>query len=375
MKRRLPLLLAAALAALAVTACEGPDGPVGPRGAQGPEGPAGPTGPQGPAGNTCFDCHTENSTIVAIQQQFALSPHGPDQYELRGPDYAGGACVACHTHQGFVAAVTGTSPDWSAGVAPMSCRTCHRIHTGEGFALENTDPIPFRITGQTVDVSGDGSTAGNLCAMCHQGRAQGSWPSWLAPITQTFSITSSHYGVHYGTQGNVYTTVLEPSFEFGVTVDGTFGPHADVGCEGCHMGIGVDEFNPAPTAPGGELGHTWEPATEVCATCHDADFNFGGVQDQVATDLTALGHCLEAEGVIDFPGGVAAPDIAADHGGIDAPEYHPVVGDHPEPFVAAYLVFNALIEDGSWGVHQPDYARDLARAALAYMQANSSLCP
>lgn len=374
MRKGLPLLLGAVFAVASLAACEGSEGPRGPRGEAGPTGPEGPAGPQGPSGNVCADCHSSSSAIIAIQSQVMLSPHGAS-FELRGPDYAGGACAACHTHQGFIAAVTGEAPDWGLGAASMNCRTCHRIHTGDGFALTKTDPVVFRITGQSVDVSGDDSSAGNLCVMCHQGRERGGWPSWLAPITQTFSITSSHFGVHYGTQGNIYTAVLDPAFEFGVTTEGAFGAHVDVGCEGCHMGIGVDGFIPAPSTPDGELGHTWEQAVEVCATCHDADFNFGGVQDLVVADVMALGACLEAEGVIDFPGGVAAAGIAADHGGFDAPEYHPIVGDHPEPFVAAYLAFNALVEDGSWGVHQPEYARELAAAALAYMQANSSLCP
>jgi predicted CxxxxCH...CXXCH cytochrome family protein len=373
MRRRRPLLLGAAFAALAVIGCD--EGSIGPRGSAGPDGPQGPQGPEGPSGNVCADCHGDNAVIVAIQAQVGFSPHGIGQYELRGPDYAGGACVACHSHQGFVAAAMGTEPDWGAGPAPMTCRTCHRIHTDEGWALTATDPITLRITGQTVDVSGADAPGGNLCASCHQGRSQSAWPDWLAPPTQLFAITSSHYGVHHGTQANVYTSELDPLFEFGVSTAGSFGPHDAVGCSGCHMGLGVDGFTPAPSTPDGELGHTWEAATDVCATCHDADFNYKGIQDEVASALDRLGACLEAEGVIELPAGEAASAIAADHGGYDAPEYHPVVGDHPEPYVAAYLVFNALVEDGSFGVHQPEYARALADAALQYMIGTSPACP
>jgi hypothetical protein len=187
-----------------------------------------------------------------------------------------------------------------------------------------------------------------------------------------FNITSTHYGVHYGTQTNIFTSKLDPLFEFGVTIASTFGPHDNVSCVGCHMGFGVDGFVLPPSPPDGELSHTYEPAVEVCATCHEADFNYGDVQEDVAEALDGLGACLEAEGVIEIANEGA---LLADHGGFEGPEYHPVTGMHPEPYVAAYLVYNALVEDGSFGVHQPRYAPRLADAALEFMEDNSDLCP
>ena len=383
MRRKLPLLFGATFLAFAVGACEGPEGPAGPAGPQGPQGeqgPQGPAGPEGPPGesavNVCSDCHSNDATIVAIEQQLALSPHGFDQFEVRGPSYAGGSCAACHTHQGFIANATGEEADYSGGVAAMNCRTCHEIHTDferDDYALTTTDPVTLMITGETVDVSGDGATPGsNLCASCHQGRTRGGWPSFEAPVDQLFNVTSSHYGVHSSPQVNVYTALLDPLFEFGVGTTGSFGPHDELSCNGCHMGTGTG-LDVAPI-PDGELGHTWEPAEEVCAECHDADFNYGGVQEEVAANLNMLAECLVAEGIMEIEDDLAH-NIAWDHGAFDAPEYHPVTGEHPEPYVAAYLAFNALAEDGSFGVHQPRFAPALAEAALAFMVENSDLCP
>ncbi len=376
MSRRLPLLLGLMVAFGVGAGCEeGPEGPAGPQGPQGPPGP--------PGGLICADCHDASSALAAIQQQFMLSPHGFDQFELRGPDYAGGNCVACHSHQGFVAAVTGTEADWSAGVAAPSCRTCHRIHTGDGFALMTTDPVTLRVTGETVDLAGEQGPGGNLCAECHQAR-QRDWPD-LAQ--DTFEISSTHYGVHYGPQANVFTGMLAEAFEFGVSETGAFGPHAELSCSGCHMGLSVDELVLRPVA-GGELHHTFAVSQDVCATCHilpdqtagGFEFDHEGIQTQVSALLADLGECLEAEGVIEITAEMAAlrmgGEVAALHGGdIGDLEYEPVVGRHPSGFVAAYLAFNALVEDGSMGVHQPDYARSLAAAALDYMEANSDLCP
>lgn len=381
MSRRLPLLAGVLIAIGAVAGCEGPEGPAGPAG---PAGAPGPQGPPGADGIGCADCHDASSALVAIEEQFMVSPHGFDQFELRGPDYAGGSCAACHSHQGFIAAVTGPDPDWSAGVASLNCRTCHRIHTGEGFALTTTDPVTLRVTGETVDLVGEEGPGGNLCAECHQAR-QRDWPE----LSQdSFTISSTHFGVHYGPQANVYTGLLAEAFEFDVPETGVFGPHAELSCSGCHMGLSVETLIQTPL-PGGELHHTFNVSQEVCASCHGVpdetadgfEFDYEGVQTEVSSLLADLGECLEAEGVIaieeeELAALRMADDLAAIHGGeLGDLEYDPVVGRYPSGYVAAYLAFNALVEDGSMGVHQPEYARSLASAALDYMEANSDLCP
>lgn len=372
MRRKLPLLLGATFLAFSVVACEGPAGPQGDRG---PAGEVGPTGPTGPAGtnalNTCSDCHSSDATIVAIEQQFDMSPHGFGNFEVRGPDYAGGACAACHTSQGFVAAQTGEAADWTGGAASMNCRTCHEIHTtfeGDDYALTATDPVEIRLTGNTVDFPGVG---GNLCTDCHQGRIAATWPSADAPMTQDFTITSSHFGPHYSPQANVYAGEIGQTFGTVSGENAFFGPHDEIGCTGCHMALGHTGFTPTPSGP---AGHSFQPTTVVCADCHDADFNYGGVQTEVSSTLVALGDCLEAEGIVEIHS-TALGNILADHGGLDDIEYHPVPGTYPEPFVAAYVVWAALLEDGSYGVHQPRYAPSLAANTLAFMEANSTLCP
>jgi hypothetical protein len=334
MTRRLRLILGAGLAlGLAAGCSEGPQGPLGEQGEQGPQGPPGEDG------SACWDCHASSSELVAIQQQLSLSPHGFDQFEVRGPDYAGGTCVACHTHQGFVAAVNDSAPDWSVGAAALNCRTCHRIHTGDGFALTTTDPVDLRVTGVTVDLSGAEGPGGNLCGTCHQARAR-DWPDLNE---ETFEIPNTHYGVHYGPQANIYAALLAPEIEFGVVEGDIFGPHAELSCSGCHMGVSVDGLDPMPT-PDGELHHTFDVSAEVCASCHGVpgttadgfDFDYAGVQTEVAGVLADLGECLEAEGVIAIEEEMAAlrmdvvGGVAALHGGeLGDLDYHPVAGSHP----------------------------------------------
>jgi hypothetical protein len=342
----------------------GPQGPQGPQGEQGPQGPEGPQGPPGEdAAAICSDCHSSDATIVAIEQQFATSPHGFPQYEIRGPNYAGGSCVMCHTSQGYVAAATDATADFTGGVASMNCRTCHQIHTefeAEDYALYVTEPVTLFVnSGGNVGSGGadhvvDAGGSSNTCATCHQARAEDMWPDYTAPVTQMFTIPSTHYDLHYGPQVNWMFGEIPESFTFGEMEEEPFDFHSELGCVGCHMGVGVEDLD--VPIPGGELGHNFKVSAEVCGACHDADLNYDGVREEMMTTLTALGQCLVNEGVVDGDG-------------------DPVVGEHPEPFVAAFLIWDGLVKDGSYGTHHPDFQPDVAEAAYNYMVANSDNCP
>jgi formate-dependent nitrite reductase cytochrome c552 subunit len=380
MKSKLPLLFGVTFLAFAVAACEGPAGPQGQPGQQGETGATGATGPAGPPGpagesaaNICSDCHSSDATIVAIEQQFELSPHGFPNFELR----TGGSCDDCHTSQGFTARFTGEDPDFSGGVASLNCRTCHQIHTdfeADDYALTTTDPVKLMVAsteGDSIVDFGDGvNTGSNLCASCHQARSEDAWASWEAPLSQMFEL-GEHYDTHHGPQGNVFSAELPAEFEFGDITTGVFGPHSEVACVGCHMGFGVEGLTPEAT-PDGELSHTYRPSEDVCGTCHDPDFDYGGIRTQMMTDLEDLGECLEAEGVIEnFDWATHSFDPVVDDEATAAVNE----GEHPEPYVAVFLAWVTMLEDGSWGVHQPRYANEIIANALDFMETNSALCP
>lgn len=357
MRRTLPLLFGAAVLALATGACEGPQGPAGPTGADGPPGP------DGLDGALCSDCHTANQNLVSIQQLFSLSPHGPASFEIRGPDYAGGSCIACHTSQGFTAAVTGEAADFTSGVASMSCRTCHQIHTDErgggGLELKTTDPLTLRIGGETADLG-----KGNLCANCHQGRTPDLMPAVGAGGQDT--IPSSHFGTHQGPQANVMAagpglpvfpgseTVPTEPFSFHITLDGT----EKVACVGCHMQSTVGTGNEAG-------GHTWAMvygSGEVlndgtCDACHtDVTRDYDDMVAVVQPLLDDIGACLLTEGVVDSTG---------------APVSGAVVDDD---LIAAFLVWQTLTEDGSNGAHHPTYVPAILKNTSEYLDANYASC-
>ncbi len=356
MRRKLPLLLGAAVLALATGACEGPRGPAG------PAGPDGPQGPDGLDGALCTDCHTADPTLLSIEALFSSSAHGPDNYELLGPRYAGGACVSCHTSQGFSAAVTETTPDFSQGAAPMSCRTCHQIHSDErggSLALATTEPLTLRIGETTVDLG-----KGNLCANCHQGRMPDLMPTVGEGGQDT--IPSSHFGTHHGPQANVMAagpglpvfpgaeTVPTEPFSFHITLDGT----EKVACVGCHMqstvGTGLEAG-----------GHTWSmiyDGTEVlndgtCDACHvDVTTAYDDITAVVEPLLDDIGACLLAEGVVDSAGSPVSGAVV------------------DNDLIAAFLVWQTMTEDGSHGAHHPTYVPAILKNTSAYLDANYAAC-
>ena len=328
------------VAALAVTACEGPEGPAGPTGPAGPAGAAGPAGPAGAAGQnaseTCTDCHTGDVGMFSKQQQLLNADHGPGMYVRDS-----GECAVCHTHQGFIERLSTGAWAYSGGsvddVAPMNCRTCHMIHTtytASDYALTAAGiPVEFRLGEATVDF---GNTS-NLCASCHQSRIRsGQMPVIDGPDV---TITSSHWGPHYGTQGNMNAGV---GFYWGGDNEGRMMAHQEDargnGCATCHMAEGNQTSG----------GHTFEMGSNItgCEVCHSNvdDFDKFGQQ----TDTKALEDELEAllEGI----------GILVDG--------HIVPGTWPANQAAAAWNWFGVHYDGSKGVHNPGYIQTILKGAI-----------
>ena len=106
-------------------------------------------------------------------------------------------------------------------------------------------------------------------------------------------------------------------------------------CVTCHMGDGRN--------------HTFEPQVETCQTCHaDAeDFDINGVQTEVQAMLDEIEEALIGLGWLDEEG-------------------HPAVSMVPEGEAAALWNWIYIAhEDGSLGVHNPEYTKALLEASLA----------
>ncbi len=322
-----------AVLALVLAACTGPAGPTGP---QGPEGPAGPAGPQGPAGEsatftaadlTCTECHNDTSTITGKDLEWEMSGHGEGTSYLRGTS---ASCAGCHAGQGFTARIAAgiTNPDnVEEGVADpvkTDCFTCHDIHqtyTTDDWALTTTDPVPlYAFEGVTFDMGN-----GNLCAACHQPRR-----ALPAATDGLITIDSTHWGPHHGPQSAVLigvggSTTGSPSAHYDLVADG---------CPACHMGE--------------TSNHTMAASTDACQGCHSGldTFDYNGVQTKIQGLFDQLGAALQAAGALD-------ENLTL------------VPADYPEAVAAAAWDYEMIHDDGSWGVHNPDYFETLLTNDLA----------
>jgi len=331
------------------TGCEGPTGPDGPMGATGPQGsdgsqgaqgPAGPQGPVGPAGQdanqNCVQCHVGDMTLYAKQIQWAKSDHG-----IADALYDRTSCSVCHSHQGFLERVA--TGEWETAatvkdVVGINCRTCHKIHTtytSADLGFTTPDFVTFRNSGVTVDLGG----SSNLCATCHQSRQRtGQMPVIDGPDV---TFTSSHWGPHYGSQGDMMAG--ENFYMFDNTPTGMHTHGFAGGCSTCHM----------PPASETKGGHTWNiegDYTLGCETCHTSgvdDFGLFGTQAEIQELIDELGHLLEAEGIAHFDDG-----------------WHPVPGTYSANVAAAFWNLAGIANDGSLGLHNPAYIRGLLESSI-----------
>jgi len=280
---------------------------------------------------SCTVCHDDTTLITGKQASLSEAVHGTGEAFRRGTS---AGCAGCHSGGAFSAMVAqGLRPDQVEAGDPnptrQDCRTCHAVHTSyteADWALETTAPVElFAFEGVTYD-----GGKGNLCANCHQPRRMIDAPD----PNDNIAVTSTHWGPHHGPQsamllgvGGAGDVAGKASFHSRMVADT---------CVACHIGP--------------EMVHTFEAITSGCAECHGEDFDIDAKQAEVEELIVQLGDLLKAKGLLDEAG-------------------HPVVGIYPAAQASALWNYIFIsIEDGSLGVHNPSYTRDLLNAGIAALQ-------
>ena len=353
-------LVMCAVAFAFVTSCEGPVGPAGPAGTNGTNGTDGLAGINGvDANETCKICHNESTEgLNAKQSQFVRSQHAVGTYWDRD-----GECAACHNTEGFLAR-QGYTDEYTEAKAfvgaqsAISCYTCHSLHQAydaDDWALTYPAQVTATFLGHDspdyAQISFKDYGSSNLCMNCHQARDRGDVPA--VDATTGIDITISHWGPHYGVQGNV----LHSSGGVNVAGAKTYPPEgnghagsiADVSCTDCHM------F---------ENKHTLEINFAACVACHtDEDTAEGKVdvlQTEIHDSMFALGALLAGQGVM---------TINYEEDGITVAGYSPKGSRTiPTTVTAAQSkgIWNYMTayQDHSYGVHNPSYMRALLQNSI-----------
>lgn len=343
--------------ALALAGCAGEDGKDGINGKDGANGATGPAGP--PGTDICMDCHADNYTLenylLPIQTWFEASQHNLGDTYLR----LGAGCARCHTNEGFQAYLADGSTAAQPSSSRISCFTCHAPHSTQGFGLRKAGATPIDLGG-TYDKG-----ASNTCAVCHQARV----PSPLIEDVAT-NITSSRWGPHHSSQGNVLSASGAYVFAGETYTSSQHNSAIASGCVTCHMGGeiassedqgGGHSFRVVYEGTSGELVNS---KSCLGSTCHDGWTDADAMDDleefqsgiadklaQIKTILMARGWLGENDLLIIPQGGLVLP-----------------VDDRGAIF--NYLMF---LEDRSVGAHNPKYANDVLDATLAYLNAPPSL--
>jgi hypothetical protein len=302
---------------------------------------------------TCTECHNDTTIITGKQTAWSESMHGSGGAYERGTS---ASCAGCHSGGAFSKrVVAGLQPDELEQGDPnptrQDCRTCHQIHTSYtsmDWALETTVPVElYALEGVTYD-----GGKGNLCANCHQPRR--SIDQYMDPNDGTIEVDSSHWGPHHGPQ----SALLVGKGGAG-DVAGFPSPHSVLvqdTCVSCHIG----ENN----------SHTFEPVIETCTNCHGddiEDFDIDGLQTEIKALIEEVRDLLIAKGLLT----VEIEYEIGDNGIIEsvAVGYEPVEGIYPAAEASALWNFILIaIEDGSLGVHNPRYTKDMLEAARDALQ-------
>ena len=294
-------------------------------------------------------CHADTSVVWAISFQYDHSVHAAGETTNRNNP----PCATCHTNEGFVESQTG-EPFFDEHLAadrdlenpsPIGCFTCHAPHTNGDFSLRADGPVDL-IMGGTFDYG-----PANICGNCHQARAAN--PA-IDPAGIT--VTSSRWGPHHGTQGNMLAGEGGYEMEGYEYTNSIHTYYVDNGCVACHMAApeggvaGGHSWNMTYEDEGEEAEFTTGCNVEGCHQGDLEDFNYEGAQDEIQTLLDQLETVLMTSGIMN--------------------EEHLLVASQSSPLelseAQAAAVWNFLLvwEDRSLGVHNTEYAAALLQNSL-----------
>jgi hypothetical protein len=322
--------------------CEACHGPMGPN----PSLAHQPLAEATLSGEACATCH---ATEYAEWQGSAHADTATDAAGLIA-EWGSSSCNSCHLTEGYLAtwdATDYTAPSFANGMAhAVTCGACHDAHdnhTAKMLRAQSTVTLP-NPTGATITGWGKGLS----CANCHRDRRTAS------QIDAQMTGGNAHFGPHESPQSNMIAGVGSYKIP-GQTYTDTSSQHTVASfpnmCVDCHM-------TKSGTAPHyTDRGHSFEPALAKCQGCHEEATNFD--IDGVQTEIHTLADSLEAL-ILRNTELTSMSDV----------------GDTSKSTLSerraawAWFFVNA---DGSFGVHNADYARTLLTNSINSLAARKGI--
>jgi len=302
----------------------------------------------------CFDCHTdEDNRLLRPRGQFDNSEHANFELldatvELNSTPYEVNTCGAqCHTHEGFITTFDDNVSFTILSHSAITCYTCHLSHTGD-YGTWDADTLraldEFTLLASNTAYSQGMS---NMCVHCHQATDVG------AAIGTGELLIQGNFGPHFSPQADMLVGAAGFRFDTDVIAN----THETTnGCLDCHYGTGQGYTFGEHTFRL-EDNETGEQYVENCnvAGCHVVAPITDFYTENGVDTIIMLGDSLEAklkERAILDP---------------DDPTGRSFLADSTLPSNSAKVLYNYLLYklDGSSGLHNPAYVRQLLTETLA----------
>jgi len=297
----------------------------------------------------CFTCHNDTDVaLVAARTQYDYSGHGTGVTYNRNRTYEVyyASCEPCHTNEGFVAEVTGSSVNGSY-FSRIGCFTCHAPHSDGNLALRYDDALTL------ADGTAFDKGSGNMCAYCHQSRVD---VNTFVAAGDTLDI---RWGPHYSTQADMLAATN--GYEYaGYSYRISSHYNSTDGCLQCHMANAVYATGGHSFYMEDEVNHYQNVKGCNGSVCHNGgvdSLDHNGSQTEVVEFLDSLQVLLVDAGLL---------TAIEDHG--------EMVYLATDSFVvpsadSAGALFNWLFvkNDQSYGNHNPFYSKDLLISAIQFM--------
>lgn len=307
----------------------------------------------------CAYCHDDGHYHV-YPEQWDVSAHAIGNYVGYAGTRAG--CANCHSGSGFVAYVkNGQQPLNEAPPAiEITCATCHDPH-------DASNPSQLRLVSATLANGYEVplQNEGRLCINCHQGRRD------AKEYTNDYlNNLSSHFGPHYGTQGDLLTG--QNAITWGYEVGSS--PHLQAiekACVGCHMAEGSTDESGNSQLAGKHTFSMRTPEGEAnvlaCEPCHGDvgdDFNvkklyINGIADHDGDGIDE-GLQDEVHGLLEELYNLLPNDGAG----------HLAITDSSVTLLEAQAAYNYLMieDDRSLGIHNPEFAVELLQLTIGVVK-------
>lgn len=304
---------------------------------------------------TCATCH-DSGTHHYFPREWALTKHASNIDE-------GGraSCVKCHSGIGFVENLKVEAGDIEAedmnlDHAAIGCATCHDPHdVTNPHQVRNMDSVTLG-NGEVVTEGG----MGMLCMNCHKGRRDIN-----TYVAGQVGDPSSHFGPHHGPQTDML--VGTNAVEYGQRIRSSTHVNAvEDACVTCHM-QGSDHSGPEFLNVGQHtLRLEWDGGTpddpsddvyltEACAGCHGPMESFDIPRDDFDGDGKVEGVQTEVAGLMNTLIMALPP--------LNEPEAH-ADSTYTEGQLNALFNYDFVLEDGSYGIHNAQYAVGILKASI-----------